>query len=212
MRATGPAVDGNWKAWSMAHPIILYIDYKSPYAYLAKEPAYQLVDAFDVELIWRHYTLDIPAYLDAVDQRTERNWHKVRYAYMDARRFANKRGLIVRGPKKIFDSSIAAIGMLFAQAKGTFRPYNDLVFERFWKRELDIENQDAITAVLAEAGADVAEFATFLAGPGRAAHDRMMQEAEALGVFGVPTFVLDGELFWGCDRIDLLKERLRQVG
>ena len=212
MRATGPAVDGNWKAWSMAHRIILYIDYKSPYAYLVKEPAYQLVDAFDVELIWRHYTLDIPAYLDAVDQRSARNWHKVRYAYMDARRIANRRGLTVRGPKKIFDSSIAAIGMLFAQARGAFRPYNDIVFERFWKRELDIEDQDAIAAVLTEAGADGRAFATFLAGAGREAHDRMIQEAEALGVFGVPTFVLDGELFWGGDRIDFLKERLQQTG
>ena len=212
MRATGPAVDGNWKAWSMAHRIILYIDYKSPYAYLATEPAYQLVDAFDVELIWRHFTLDIPAYLDAVDQRSARNWHKVRYAYMDARRIANRRGLTVRGPKKIFDSSIAAIGMLFAQARGAFRPYNDIVFERFWKRELDIEDQDAIAAVLTEAGADGRAFATFLAGAGREAHDRMNQEAEALGVFGVPTFVLDGELFWGGDRIDMLKERLQQAG
>ena len=212
MRATGPAVDGNWGAWSMAHRIILYIDYKSPYAYLAMEPAYQLVDALDVELIWRHYTLDIPAYLDAVDQRSARNWHKVKYAYMDARRIANKRGLTVRGPKKIFDSSIAAIGMLFAQACGAFRPYNDIVFERFWKRELDIEDQDAIAAVLTEAGADGRAFATFLAGAGREAHDRMIQEAEALGVFGVPTFVLDGELFWGGDRIDFLKERLQQTG
>jgi 2-hydroxychromene-2-carboxylate isomerase len=32
-----------------------------------------------------------------------------------------------------------------------------------------------------------------------------------LGVFGIPTFVLDGELFWGGDRIALLKERLREI-
>ena len=29
-----------------------------------------------------------------------------------------------------------------------------------------------------------------------------------MGVFGIPTFVLDGELFWGTDRMDLLRERL----
>ena len=73
----------------MTDRITLYIDYKSPYAYLAKDPAYQLADGFDVELIWRHYTLDIPTFLDAVDQRTAHNWRKVKYAYMDARRFAN---------------------------------------------------------------------------------------------------------------------------
>ncbi len=196
----------------MTDRITLYIDYKSPYAYLAKDPAYQLADGFDVELIWRHYTLDIPTFLDAVDQRTAHNWRKVKYAYMDARRFANKRGLMVRGPQKIFDSSIAAIGMLYAQARGAFRPYNDIVFERFWKRELDIEDHDVIAAVLTEAGADAIDFPAYLAGDGRAAHDRMVREAETEGVFGVPTFVLDGELFWGGDRIDLLKERLQPVG
>jgi hypothetical protein len=40
---------------------------------------------------------------------------------MDARRFANRRGLTVRGPQKIFDSSIAAIGMLYAQCHAAFR-------------------------------------------------------------------------------------------
>ena len=37
-------------------------------------------------------------------------------------------------------------------------------------------------------------------------------EAEASGVFGVPTFVFDGELFWGGDRIGLLRERLDEKG
>jgi hypothetical protein len=58
---------------------------------------------------------------------------------MDARSLANRRGLTVRGPQKLFDSSIAAIGMLHAQRHDVFRKCNDLVFERFWKRALDIE-------------------------------------------------------------------------
>ena len=35
-------------------------------------------------------------------------------------------------------------------------------------------------------------------------------EAMALGVFGAPTYVFDGELFWGQDRIDMLEWRLKQ--
>jgi 2-hydroxychromene-2-carboxylate isomerase len=46
-------------------------------------------------------------------------------------------------------------------------------------------------------------------GPARREHDRIIDEAEALGVFGVPTMVLNGELFWGNDRIDLLIERIK---
>ena len=92
---------------------------------------------------------------------------------MDARRLANRRGLTVRGPQKLFDSSLAAIGMLHAERHGVFRKYNDLVFERFWKRALDIENREVIRAVLAEAGAPVESFFDFLDGEGRVAHDRI---------------------------------------
>ena len=188
--------------------VTLYIDYKSPYAYLAKDPAYELERELGVRLKWLPYTLHIPDFLGTVEERNPHNWRRVRYAYMDARRLANLRGLTVRGPQKIFDSSIAAIGMLFAQHHGVFRKYNDIVFERFWKRELEIENPQVIGAVLNESGADASGFADFLAGEGRAEHDRIAREAEAIGVFGVPTFVLDGELFWGGDRMWLLRERL----
>ncbi len=188
--------------------VTVYIDYKSPYAYLAKDPAYELERELDLRLKWLPYTLNIPDFLGTVEERNPHNWRRVRYSYMDARRLANLRGLIVRGPQKIFDSSIAAIGMLFAQRHGVFRKYNDLVFERFWKRELDIENPEVIAAVLKESGAEASGFLDFLAGEGRAEHDRIAREAEAIGVFGVPTFVLEGELFWGGDRMWLLRERL----
>ena len=188
--------------------VTLYIDYKSPFAYLAKDPAYELERDCDIRLNWLPYTLEIPMFLGAVETRSANDWRKVKYLYMDARRWANKRGLIVRGPQKIFDSSIASIGMLYALPRGTFLPYNDMVYERFWKRELEIEDPEVIRGVLEEAGTDTDGFADFLAGEGRRDHDRIYEEAQVLGVFGVPTFVLEGELFWGCDRIPLLRERL----
>jgi 2-hydroxychromene-2-carboxylate isomerase len=39
-----------------------------------------------------------------------------------------------------------------------------------------------------------------------------MEEAHEDHVFGVPLFILDGEQFWGHDRIPLLEERLRELG
>ena len=131
--------------------------------------------------------------------------------YMDARRIAKRAGLTLYGTKKIYDSSLANIGLLYADRAGVFRPYNDTVFERFWKHELEIEDRHAIRSVLDEAGADTKEFFEFLDGEGRREHDRIRQEAHEMGVFGVPTFILDGELFWGGDRIDLLKEKLRET-
>jgi 2-hydroxychromene-2-carboxylate isomerase len=188
--------------------VSVYIDYKSPYAYLAKDPAWELEREFDVRLDWLPYTLEIPLYLGTVEGRNAHQWRRIRYSYMDARRLANRRGLTVRGPQKIFDSSIAAIGMLYAKSHDAFRRYNDLVFERFWKRALDIEDREAIRATLSEAGAPLASFFDFLDGDGRIAHDRICRQAEEIGVFGVPTFVVDGEIFWGGDRLWMVREKL----
>jgi 2-hydroxychromene-2-carboxylate isomerase len=191
-----------------ARVITVYIDYKSPYAYLAKDPTWELEREFDVRLDWLPYTLEIPLYLGTVEGRNAHQWRRVRYSYMDARRLANRHGLTVRGPQKIFDSSIAHIGMLYAKRHDAFRRYNDLVFDLFWKRALDIENPEAIGAVLSEAGAPIAGFADFLNGEGRAAHDRICRQAEEIGVFGVPTYVVDSELFWGGDRLWMVREKL----
>ena len=58
-----------------------------------------------------------------------------------------------------------------------------------------------IHAVLEEAGADMAGFSAYLAGEGRQELDRICRDAEALGVFGVPSFVVNGELFWGREHL-----------
>ncbi len=174
----------------------IYIDYKSPYAYLIKDAAYSLAVEFGRELTWLPYVLTIPDFLGTVEGRNPHQWRRVRYSYMDARRLANRRGLTVKGPQKIFDSSLAAIGMLYAQRRGAFRQYNDLVFERFWKRELDIEDRVAIRNVLEESGAPGAAFFDFLEEEGRRELDSVNHEAEEAGVFGVPSFVVDGEIFW----------------
>ena len=199
--------------------ITVYSDYKSPYAYLAKDLAYDLERETGVALDWLPYTLDIPAYLGAAkvdatgnvteETRNAHQWRRVRYSYMDCRREANRRGLTIRGPRKIYDSSLAHIGMLYAKRHGVLRAYHDRVFERFWKRELDIENPDALTAVLQEAGAASDGFLTFLRGDGRRELEKIQRDAEAAGVFGVPSFLLgDGDLYWGREHLPRIRELL----
>lgn len=195
----------------MAHDFRFYIDYKSPYAYLAKDPACGLEREFDIQFRWLPYILNIPDFLGTVEGRNAHQWRRIRYSYMDARRLANRRGLTVRGPQKIFDSSIAAIGMLYAQRRGAFRAYNDSAFERFWKRELDLEDRDAVREVVERSGAPAEAFFDFLAGEGRRELEQICRDAEELGVFGVPSFVIDGEVFWGGDRIWMVREKLAQM-
>src|SRR5271156_1399631 len=117
---------------TVTRTVTIYTDYKSPYAYLAKDLAYELENDFSLHLDADGKVVE--------ETRNAHQWRRVRYSYMDCRRQANKRGLVIRGTQKIWDSSLAAAGMLYAQRAGdeVFGRYNDRVFERFWKRELDI--------------------------------------------------------------------------
>lgn len=199
--------------------ITVYTDYKSPYAYLAKDLAYALESDFAVRLDWRPYILDIPSYLGSArvdasgtvleESRNAHQWRRVRYSYMDCRRQARLRGLTIRGTQKIWDSSLASAGMLFAQQAGdaVFRLYHDAVFERFWRRALDIESIDALAELLSECGAGASGFPPLV--------DTLCQEvaaisrdAEAAGVFGVPTFVLEGEIYWGREHLSDIRDWL----
>jgi len=205
---------------SRKRTLTVYSDYKSPYAYLAKDLVYALERDVAVRVDWRPYVLDIPLYLGSArvdaqgnvleESRNAHQWRRVRYSYMDCRREARKRGLTIRGTQKIWDSALAAAGMLYAQRAGdaAFRRYHDLVFERFWQRALDIEDVTALGAVLDEAGAGGAGFAA-CAPTGRGDVAAISRDAEAQGVFGVPSFLLDGELFWGREHLPELRQRLR---
>ena len=193
-----------------------YFDYKSPYAYLAQADTFRLQAETGVSIEWLPYTLDIPSFLgaaeldddgrDTIGTRTPHEWRRVRYAYSDCRREARRRGLVIRGPQKIFDSSIAHIAFLYAKGRGDFRAFHDRVFERFWTRELDIEDPDVIAATLAAAGVDPSGFPAYLNGEGRREHDRLRHRAEEAGVFGVPSYQVAGELFWGAERLERVRE------
>ena len=104
LKTVGRSRDPIGATMDSPNTILVYSDYKSPYAFLAKDLIYELEDQFDVHLEWLPYTLDIPSYLGSarLDERGEviesnRNahqWRRVRYSYMDCRRQARKRGLV----------------------------------------------------------------------------------------------------------------------
>jgi len=200
--------------------LTVYIDYKSPYAFVAKDPTYALEPEFGIEIDWYPLTLNIGSYLGTArtndagkvveNNRSPRQWAAVKYAYMDARRYASLRGLTLKGTQKIWDSSMAAIGMLWAKRQGhdVLKGYTDITYERFWKRELDIEDARVVSGVLAEAGADVAGFDAYLAGEGRAYHDRLQDEILDKGYFGVPTYVIDGEMYFGREHLPRVRWHL----
>jgi 2-hydroxychromene-2-carboxylate isomerase len=203
----------------MTRRLKVYSDYKSPYAYLAKDLTYELERQTGARVEWLPYTLDIPAYLGSAEvdgagnvleqSRNAHQWRRVRYSYMDCRREASLRGLTIRGPRKIFDSRLANIGLLYASQRGVFRAYHDRVFEQFWKRDLDIESVEALADVLTQAGASRTEFLAFVEGEGPKRLAEIQRQAEAAGVFGVPSYLLDdGDLYWGREHLPRIRELL----
>jgi 2-hydroxychromene-2-carboxylate isomerase len=98
--------------------------------------------------------------------------------------------------------------MLYARAQDKLRPFHDMAFERFFRRELEAEDPAAVAALLQEAGVDGDGFIDYQAGPGRAELERIQRDAEEMGVFGVPTFVLEGEIFWGREHLPLIRDLL----
>jgi 2-hydroxychromene-2-carboxylate isomerase len=137
----------------MAKPQVrVYSDYKSPYAFVASARLFELEEKEGVELEWLPYTLRIPEFMGTVEERTPHFWRKVRYLYMDARRFANAQGLTIKGTKRIYDAFYSSAGMLFAHRHGFFRPYHDMVFKRFWNHELELDELSEISAVIESCG------------------------------------------------------------
>jgi 2-hydroxychromene-2-carboxylate isomerase len=195
--------------------VTLYIDYRSPFSYLVTDDARALARDLPIDLKWQPFQIDLEgAYGGQVEERSERDWRKIRYLYMDARRLANRRGKRVLGPQKIFDPTIAHIGMLLSLERSAevFERYHDAV--GFWSRELDIEDLEHMCSIAAGAGVEAAEFdEAVISGEGRARCRTIVEEAEADGVFGVPTFLIGatGELFWGTDRVWMLRERLGEL-
>jgi len=201
-------------------PLIVYIDVKSPYAFVAIAPTLALESELDMQFDWRPITLDIPSFLGSArkskgkvveSNRSPRQWMGVKYSYKDARRYAERQGHILKGTEKIWDSSLANMGILWVmqRQRDALAAYLNAVYPAFWRRELDIEDPEVVTECLRQAGAPTEGFSTFLVDQGRAAHDELQARLHPAGVFGVPTYVVDDEILFGREHLPYVAWCLR---
>jgi len=186
----------------------MYSDYKSPYAYLAFDPAFALEEHYRVRVRWIPFQLRVKG----KGERSLYSEYKARYSYLDARRWAKPRGLVIRGPLKVYDTTPALIGGLFAAEHGRLREYSRAAYERFFKRELEADQTEPVAALLETLGLSAQEFRRYLAEEGARAYERAQEEAATDHVFGVPIFLFEGEPFWGHDRLPVLEQRLAEAG
>jgi len=188
----------------------MYSDYKSPYAWLAFDPVFALEDKYAVRVKWIPFQLR----LKGSGQRSLYSEYKVKYSYMDARRTANERGdkKMIRGPLKIYDTTPALIGGLFAEKHGKLVEYSRKVYELFFNRELAVDEAEAVASLIGSMGMSAHEYRAYAAGPGKADYEEAQQQAAADHIFGVPICVFRGEPFWGNDRVPMLEQRLQGAG
>ncbi len=197
--------------------LIVYLDVKSPYAYLAKDPTKQLIRDFNISIDWRPLTLNIPSFLGSArvddrgevveSKRTPRQWSSVRYSYMDAKRYARINDIKIYGPRKIWDTRLIHIAFLYVKERFSDQllPFLDYVYERFWLRDLDVESLEVVHGVLNDLGISAKDFDAYVEGEGGQSHDLLQSELHPAGVFGVPSYLIDDELFFGRENLPYVR-------
>lgn len=196
---------GEWqRIMSLDYERVLdvYIDAKSPHAYLSIRPSLEVARDYRVRVNFLPYTLSYGALglttrVDAdmtrrpADASADR---KARMYYAAARQYAALQALPFRSPYRLLDSELAHRAFLFAKAQGLEVPFIMQVYVAGWGsgwRDFELESIDSLRHMLTEVGASVEGFDEFVApgGPGQDALAECIEAAEASGVTGVPHYV-----------------------
>lgn len=83
------------------------------------------------------------------------------------------------------------------------------VLAAVWAQQRHIADDKVLAELLAEQGLDPARLEQSHSQAVQERYERDTQEAIAAGVFGAPSYVIDGEIFWGQDRLDFVERKLR---
>lgn len=209
----------------------VYLDIKSPHAYLAVRPSLEVARDYKVRINFLPYTLSYVALgvttsTDPDNKRRPANPaadRKARMYYAAARQYAALQGLPFRSPYRLLDSALANKAFLFAKQQALEVPFLMQVYVRGWGsgwRDYEIESLDQLHGTLIEIGADTGGFQAYMApsGAGGAELESCMAKAEAAGCAGVPHYVFHdtvsgGELgLFGREHLALIREKFAADG
>jgi len=204
----------------MATSVSIYYDFRSPYAYFAshriRSGAVQTKRA--VEWVWRPVSIDGLLNLQA-DRDTWASYvdplspAKRRHLVADVRRCSAFYGAPLRPPKPSRPNSVPALAIASALDRSgipheTFRVE---VFNALWRDQRDISARDVLSDCLMRANLDVGLVDWALTDDARDQVKVDTELAYTRGIFGVPTFLLDDDLFFGNDRLEFVIWRLDTV-
>jgi len=184
----------------------IFFNFRSPYCYLASKTMFGLVDDFNVKLVWKP--------LGGWDGRSPPDRAKVKMplARQDVARWARRMGIPCNPPPPTTDPTPAGLGSLLAERKGCLQDYVVEVMRCEWTGSNDIGQRDILIAVAEGVGLEKSEFEAVLEDPDSQKQlEENWEEAQQLGVIGVPTFVVNDQIFWGNDRIEFVEEYLMEL-
>lgn len=188
-------------------PITVFFNFRSPYCYLASKSMFDILDHFDCHFEWRP--------LGGWEGRSspERAKGKLPIARQDVRRWCRRLGIPFNPPPVTTDPTRAGAGSLLAERQGRLREYVVEVMHAEWGEGRDIGQIEVLQDAGRRAGLDPAALTAAVDDPALLARlSEHWQQAQTVGVFGVPSFVVGEEVFWGNDRLDFLAEHLTELG
>ncbi|CAG1015868.1 MAG: 2-hydroxychromene-2-carboxylate isomerase [Rhizobiaceae bacterium] len=180
----------------------------SPWTYLGHDPARALAAKHGATLAVRPVNLGGMFKVSGQVPLAERPAVRQRYRLIELQRFAHYRGKLLNLRPAFFptdptlaDHTICAI----VASGGDPLEYMGSVFAAVWAEEKNVADEATLAQLLSSAGFDAAAVLD-RAKTVEIAAMRMKNTEDAIAVdaSGVPSFVLDGEPFWGQDRLDLL--------
>ena len=188
----------------MYEVIDFYYEFSSPYAYLGACLIDELAERHGRGVNWR------PFMLGAVFKREGTaplvNYPmKGRYSLHDMKRTARHHGIDFRMPDKFPILTVNAARLVYwagDQDPGERQRLSMVFFQAVFKDGLDISKKDVLRDVCERAGLDWGICGEVIADP--VYKERLKDETDAAldrGVFGAPFFIVDGEPFWGVDKM-----------
>ena len=199
----------------MSTPIDFYFDFSSPYGYLASHKIDALAAKYGREATWRPFLLGV-SFKATGQTPLPQIPLKGDYARRDMARSARYHGVPYREPTIFPIASIAptrAYYWLNARDPKRAKALAQALYAAYFTEDIDISNAENTVTVAAKLGLSADEVRVGISN--QATKDLTRAEVDkaiAIGAFGSPYIVVDGEPFWGCDRLDQLERWLATGG
>lgn len=197
----------------MSRSIDYYFSFPSPWAYIGHNAFRDLVSAYDLKVNHKPVVL-IELFSDTGGlPLMKRHPVRQRYRMVELQRWRDKRGLDFHLQPRHwpFDARLAD-GVVIAAVAAGHDPDGFVrhAYAAVWEDQLDLADADVVRRLADDVGLPGNELVERSASDEvSAAYEQNRQDALAADVFGSPAYVLDGEVFWGQDRIELLADALK---